>query len=412
MNQVEYLEQEEKVSISIKFIETLLHVQATTCNTTLEDITTHIKELLPDFFKANVTSFMTQSILDSFQVGTLYHITDAFSLNFLCFLYHQGEQIVIVGPYITKKPEENYFKALLEENGSDNELLSSLYQYCFTLPVIPNSSILNGVIRAMKIVLGEQTDINYNHYQPLEKHHKELSNLVPEHVESATTTLLEKRYYYENKMIQEVIGGNHETALSCFESLKQCCHSLIQSGDTLYKTKALSISLNTMLRKSAETVGIHPIYLNMISSNFSALIENSNNQEDLLEFFSQMVSVYCRFVQKWRLDKYSPIVRKSITYIQLHLSDHLTLTKIAREINVSSSYLSKLFNEETNCSISNYISKVRIEKATELLTFSNMSIQNIAVYVGFSDLNYFSRCFKKEKGLTPTEYRQRKSINI
>ena len=62
-----------------------------------------------------------------------------------------------------------------------------------------------------------------------------------------------------------------------------------------------------------------------------------------------------------------------------------------------SSYLSRLFNRETGDSVSNFITKARVEKAAGLLSFSGMSIQNIAFYVGFGDLNYFSRCFKKYK---------------
>ena len=406
------LEEQEKILISKKFIENLLHVSVTTCKFEMEDIASHIESLLPDFFKINFPFFITEAMINSFQIGTLYHITDFSHLNFILFLYDNGKNVFIIGPYVTKRPEKSYLESILQENGADNSLLNPLYQYCFTLPVVPNSSILNGAITAIKIIKHNDTDIPYKHYQPQEKYKKELSNLCPEEVDGATSMFLEKRYYYEKRMLQEVQNGNHDKALAYFREFKLCSDSIVQTSDPLYKTKALAISLNTMLRKSVEAVGIHPIYLDMISSNFSILIENSNNQEELLEFYPQMVSVYCRFVQKWRLDKYCPIVRKAITYIQLHLSNNLTLKSIAKEINVSASYLSKLFNEETNTSISNYITKVRIEKATELLTFSKMPIQNIATYVGFSDLNYFSRCFKKEKGLTPTEYRQKKSIDI
>nr|WP_289706359.1 AraC family transcriptional regulator [Enterocloster clostridioformis] len=149
-----------------------------------------------------------------------------------------------------------------------------------------------------------------------------------------------------------------------------------------------------MLRKSAETAGIHPVYLDIISSNFAMLIENANTMREAQECKSQMISAYCRFVRKNRLDQYSPLVR------------------IAKGIRVSPSYLSRLFNRETGDSISNYITKARVEKAAGLLSFSGMSIQNIAFYVGFGDLNYFSRCFKKYKRMTPTEYRASSSIGV
>lgn len=76
------------------------------------------------------------------------------------------------------------------------------------------------------------------------------------------------------------------------------------------------------------------------------------------------------------------------------------------------SCLSRLFNREVQESISNYITRVRVEKAAQLLSFSPMSVQNIAFYVGFGDLNYFSRCFKKYMKKTPTEYRASSSIGV
>lgn len=140
------------------------------------------------------------------------------------------------------------------------------------------------------------------------------------------------------------------------------------------------------------------------------LIENSNKSEELEEFKFQMISAYCRFVQKYRLDEYSPLVRNAVTYIRVHLSDQLSLRQIASGIKVSPSYLSRIFNREVKESISSFITRARVEKAAERCPFSQEPIQNVAAYVGFSDLNYFSRCFKKWMGKTPSEYRAESTI--
>jgi len=222
--------------------------------------------------------------------------------------------------------------------------------------------------------------------------------------------LLEHRYYYEKLLLQEVAQGSQDLALKYYRQFSQESRSIVRTEDPLRTAKNLGFSLNTMLRKSAETTGIHPMYLDIISSNFAMLIENANSIREAEECKSQMISAYCRYVQKLRLDNYSPLIQKAVTYIRLHLADRLTLAKVAEGIKVSSSYLSRQFNAEMGDSISNYITKARIDKASELLTFSGMSIQNIAFYVGFSDFNYFSRCFKKYKGMTPTAWRNTSSI--
>lgn len=132
--------------------------------------------------------------------------------------------------------------------------------------------------------------------------------------------------------------------------------------------------------------------------------------EDVDEINFQMIGAYCRFVQTYRLDQYSPMIRKAVTYLRIHLADPLTLGQIAAFVKVSPAYLSRTFNQEVGESISNYITRARVEKGAELLSFSRMSIQNIAAYVGFSDLNYFSRCFKKYMKMTPTAYRAASSV--
>lgn len=182
----------------------------------------------------------------------------------------------------------------------------------------------------------------------------------------------------------------------------------MRTEDPIRTSKNLGFSLNTMLRKSAELAGIHPVYLDIISSNFALLIENAYRMEEVEDIKFHMIGAYCRFVRTERLDQYSPLVRRAVTYIRLHLAEPLTLKQIAEGIRVSPSYLSRTFNREIGESVSNYIAGARVEKAAELLKFTGLPVQNIASYVGFANLNYFSRCFRLHKGTTPTQYRNRK----
>ena len=265
---------------------------------------------------------------------------------------------------------------------------------------------------AMRVITGTDREIPYLHYEPQRHYTQEISNLSAEGVDEASMELLEHRYYYEKLLLQEVAQGSQDLALKYYRQFSQESRSIVRTEDPLRTAKNLGFSLNTMLRKSAETTGIHPVYLDIISSNFAMLIENANSIREAEECKYQMISAYCRFVRKNRLDQYSPLVRKAVTYIRIHLADQLTLAGIAKGIRVSPSYLSRLFNRETGDSVSNFITKARVEKAAGLLSFSGMSIQNIAFYVGFGDLNYFSRCFKKYKKMTPTEYRASSSIGV
>lgn len=406
------MEEQEKAMIAKQFIETLLEVPVTTCPPVLSAMETAIRQYIPEFLKNQIPFFITDTMVRSFEPTVLYHITDFIHFNFNLFLYRKGSQdeVLIAGPYLLHQPDQQFCEEVLQENGLTASLMMPFYEYCLTLPIVGNSTMLLAARTAMKVITGCGEEAPYRHYQPQADHQNEVSNLSAYGAEEAAMELLEQRYRYEKLMLQEVAQGNADMALSHYRQFSMASRSIIRTEDPIRTSKNLGFSLNTMLRKSAETAGIHPVYLDIISSNFAMLIENSNKLEEIEEFKFQMISAYCRFVQKYRLDEYSPLVRKAVTYIRVHLSDQLSLKQIAAGIKVSPSYLSRIFNQEMGESISNFITRSRVEKAAELLAFSRMPIQNVAAYVGFSDLNYFSRCFKKWMGRTPTGYRVESSI--
>ncbi len=105
--------------------------------------------------------------------------------------------------------------------------------------------------------------------------------------------------------------------------------------------------------------------------------------------------------------EYSGYVQQAITYIREHPADELTLDDIAQHTHMNSSYLSRIFKKECGCSVTEYITTIRMEKAKELLETTNLLTYEIAEQIGVNEPSYFSMLFKKYAGLTPTEYRSR-----
>jgi two-component system response regulator YesN len=75
-------------------------------------------------------------------------------------------------------------------------------------------------------------------------------------------------------------------------------------------------------------------------------------------------------------------------------------------VHLSEQYLSRLFKQETGCTITQYITVRRLEKAKQYLSYSHKTVTEISEKCGFSDPNYFARVFKKYEGTTPTQYQQ------
>ena len=79
---------------------------------------------------------------------------------------------------------------------------------------------------------------------------------------------------------------------------------------------------------------------------------------------------------------------------------------MSEHVGLSSSYLCRIFKEETGLSMNAYITNLRMSKAGELLNDTNSYIKEVAISVGFEDQLYFSRLFKRYSGVTPSEYRK------
>jgi two-component system response regulator YesN len=103
------------------------------------------------------------------------------------------------------------------------------------------------------------------------------------------------------------------------------------------------------------------------------------------------------------------LIRSALSFIEEEHANDLTLTLIAERLFVNPNYLSSLFKSETGSTFTNQLTRVRMDKAKELLSKTNLKIYQISEQVGYSDQAHFSRVFKAVEGIRPYEFRERTS---
>ncbi|HEP1470199.1 TPA: response regulator transcription factor [Streptococcus pyogenes] len=109
--------------------------------------------------------------------------------------------------------------------------------------------------------------------------------------------------------------------------------------------------------------------------------------------------------------RYSDLVSETIDCIRKEYHQELTLKAIADRLHVNGVYLGQCFKNETERSFTQYLNHVRIQKAQQLLLYTNQSINEIAYETGYNTNHYFIKMFKKLNGLSPKEFRDRYKDN-
>ena len=109
--------------------------------------------------------------------------------------------------------------------------------------------------------------------------------------------------------------------------------------------------------------------------------------------------------------RHFPALRKAERYIWDNYTRKISLREIAKASGLSAPYFSTIFKEEMGENLSDYLNRLRIEKAAALLLTTNMSIGEIAKTCGFEDQSWFSKIFKNNTGYTPGKYRDQGSIS-
>ena len=142
----------------------------------------------------------------------------------------------------------------------------------------------------------------------------------------------------------------------------------------------------------------------------SAFLRNMEEIEDFSEmervFMNQLerMAKVASEVTEWKMNSY--YLKQILDFVQDHFDQPISLEDVAGHVNLSVGYLSNYFKEKMGMPFTDYLLKLRMEKAKELLAHTNEKIYRIAERTGYQNSQYFVTVFKKNTGVTPAEYRK------
>jgi AraC-like DNA-binding protein/ligand-binding sensor protein len=130
----------------------------------------------------------------------------------------------------------------------------------------------------------------------------------------------------------------------------------------------------------------------------------------LLEIFGKHLSLVANQIALSEAEAESPLVRRARAYIAGHHEDPVSLEEVAKAMHVSTFYFCKMFKKATGLTFTDYLGRVRVEKAKILLLNPHLRVSEIAYTVGFQSLSHFNRVFRNLIGESPSHFRDKGSL--
>ena len=199
----------------------------------------------------------------------------------------------------------------------------------------------------------------------------------------------------EKKIIGSLNSGDYEASIAHYDEFSDLTIKNNNAGNFYYAIMRLAIAMQTAFKQ-----------LNFDYNKFNGSILDFDDIKKIKSAFYGLFADIIQSKREKKESKHSIIVNSVKEYIiSEYPNPNLSLKIIASEFDMSVVYLGKIFKDEENCSIAEYINDVRLAEAARLLSETNFNNTKIMEKIGYESESSFYNLFKKKHGLTPKEYK-------
>jgi two-component system response regulator YesN len=128
--------------------------------------------------------------------------------------------------------------------------------------------------------------------------------------------------------------------------------------------------------------------------------------DEICNWAKDMLNCYMDHEINTKDQKNIQAIQKAVNYMNQNYEKKLTIDEIAQAVYLSPCYLSRIFKQSLGCTLMEYLTQIRVEKAKTMLKNPKYNIMQVAEENGFEDPGYFTRVFKKIEGITPSRFKQ------
>ncbi len=219
-----------------------------------------------------------------------------------------------------------------------------------------------------------------------------------------TEDIYHHTYQEEVKTMDYIREGNLEEVVGAVELLASTAGKL--SENEIRNERNLGICSITLATRAAIEGGAAPAKAYKLSDLYINKIDQCKRMTEIFEYRKRSLYDFAKLVVEERAKRAnSRYTEQCKEYIRKYYHQKIYISDIAKALGISESHLSRIFKKETGESIQEYSMHMRIERAENLLKYSEASLTEISEYLCFSSQSHFGKVFKVHKNMTPKQYR-------
>jgi AraC-like DNA-binding protein/ligand-binding sensor protein len=213
----------------------------------------------------------------------------------------------------------------------------------------------------------------------------------------------------ERMLLASLRRGDNVHAKQILFELLDAQYKELNGNFNNFRLKALEWTV-LLSRATINSQNIKDDTLLNANNSYLKKIEESADFHGIKEILSSFTDQMAERIFSFHGVRHFSSIRKAERYIWENYTKKIGLQEIADAAGLSASYFSTIFKEEMGENLSNYLNRLRVDKAAGMLVSTNMPIREIAESCGFEDQSWFSKIFKNNTGFTPGKYREQGNI--
>ena len=323
-----------------------------------------------------------------------------------------GDTRIVLGPTSQIMASEQALRELAFQLDVPKEEIPDFVSGILAIVPLPPESLLQMLCTVNHLLNGgeilEISDIAiYGEEQEALKSSVEKSRTERVYGENAQPQETHNTLALEETLMDIVRRGNTAALKSWLASAPAVRGGTI-AGDQLRQLRNLFIVTATLSSRAAIRGGMKENDAFALSDGYIRRVELLTSYAKIMNLQYNMLLEFTEQVEKLHRGRHpTKLAAEVADYVRHHLSEAITVEKMAAEFYMSRPYLSARFRQETGETLTHYILGEKTEEAKRLLRWSDKTAAAIGAYLGFSSTAHFSRVFKQYAGLTPREYREK-----